>query len=214
MKCEVQRVKNNPRFRILKIEGNTYIIDLSQSIWKIIFPFLTWVIPNKIYKVDEGEISKLQVLGKDKSKNTIPILLTAGIGIFLGNLLTVLTDYLELGSTPVFNVALSGIVIILLFGLRSYLSNLNKQKFYNVITLDKTLQERIWINPKSLKHFMQCFFYYVFSLGISLLFFLVFIQDGNLVPLIVATTFLLTMLVANAMTVLEGSTTVKFKKGN
>jgi len=212
MKCEVQRVRNNPRFRILKIEGNTYIIDLSQSILKIIFPFLTWIAPNTIYKVDEEDINKLQLLGNDKSKNTISILLTAGVGIFLGNLLTGLTGYLELRSTLMFNVALSGVMIILLFGLRSYFSNKNKHKLYTAISLDKTLQERILIRPKSFKHFIQCFFYYVFSLGVSLLFFLVYIQEGNLVPLIVATTFLLPMLVANAMTVLEGSTKVKFKK--
>jgi len=57
MKCEVQKAMNI-RFRILKIEGNTYILDMSQSKWNIVFPFLTWILPHTIYKVDGEEISK------------------------------------------------------------------------------------------------------------------------------------------------------------
>ncbi|RKL67268.1 hypothetical protein CR203_12230 [Salipaludibacillus neizhouensis] len=213
MKCEVQRVMNNARFRVLKIESNTYILDMSQSIWKILFPFLTWIVPNTIYQVDEERTSeKLEIFNKSKKGNNISILLTAGIGISLANMLRPMTSYFELESTPMYNAIFSGIIIILLLSLRSYLSNRNKKNFYNVITLDKALQERIWINPKSFKHFIQCFSYYVFSLGISIVGFIVFFQDGNLVPLFAATIFFLLTLAANAMTVLEGSTKVKFKK--
>ncbi|RKL67271.1 hypothetical protein CR203_12245 [Salipaludibacillus neizhouensis] len=214
MKCEVRPVYKNPRYRILKIKGKTYVLDMSQSIWKIVFPFLTWIVPNTIYQVDEEEIgNKFKAFSKGQKRSNISILLTAGLGISIANLLRPLTEYFEMESTLLFNVALSGIVIILGFCLRSYLSHRNQQKLYNVITLDKTSQERIWITPKSFKHFIQVFFCYVLFQGGSVLFFLVFIQDGNLVPFFVATFLFPLMLLVNVMTVLDGSTKVKFKKG-
>ncbi|MRX73991.1 DUF443 family protein [Bacillus lacus] len=54
MKCEVQYTKT---LRYLKIEGNTYVLDMSQFIWNIVFPFLIWILPQTIYKVDGGPIT-------------------------------------------------------------------------------------------------------------------------------------------------------------
>ncbi|MEJ9317287.1 DUF443 family protein, partial [Halalkalibacterium halodurans] len=152
MKCEVQKAMN-VRFRILKIEGDTYILDMSQSIWKIVFPFLTWIIPLTIYKVDGEEINKkLQFSTKDQKKNNISILLTAGIGIALGNLLTALTDYFYIQSTVLVNSIIAGIVMGIIIVVRFVLSNRNKNNFYQRVAPNVLSKERIWIRPKSFKH--------------------------------------------------------------
>ncbi|MBU9722772.1 MULTISPECIES: DUF443 family protein [Bacillaceae] len=213
MKCEVQPVYRNPRFRTLKIEGQTYILDMSKSIWYILIPFLTWMVPHKVYLVDEEEFNKHFKIPKiHSSKKNVSLFFTAGIGIALGNMLTTLTDYMDLESSLMFNIIIVGTVLFLMFGLRAYFSYRNKRKLYQVLPLDESSQKQLWIRPMSLKHFLKCFSMYVFSLGVSVLFFIVFIFEGHLVPIIVATMFLLLLFVVNVMTVLIGHTTVKFKE--
>ncbi|GIO23661.1 hypothetical protein J11TS1_22420 [Oceanobacillus sp. J11TS1] len=70
MQCKVQRVYKNTRFRVLKVGGEAYILDLSQSIWGLFFPFLTWITPNTVYKVDEEEANKL-VQAKKRRKQKV-----------------------------------------------------------------------------------------------------------------------------------------------
>ncbi|GAE32066.1 DUF443 family protein [Alkalihalobacillus hemicellulosilyticus] len=213
MKCEIQKVMNNTRFRILKIEGHTYILDLSQSIWNILFPFLTWIVPNTIYKVDENELhQRLQLVGKDQSKNNISILLIGGIGIALGNLLTALTDYFYIQSTMVVNSIIAGIVMGIIIVVRFVLSNRNKNNFYKKIAPNLLSKERIWIRPKSFKHFIQALFGYIFFLVFFIAMFVLFITDGNIMLIISATIFALFLSIFNVVYVGDGPTTVKFKK--
>ncbi|MDY7221482.1 DUF443 domain-containing protein [Halalkalibacterium halodurans] len=212
MKCEVQKAMNI-RFRILKIEGNTYILDMSQSIWKIVFPFLTWIIPLTIYKVDGEEINKkLQFSTKEQKKNNISILLIAGIGIALGNLLTALTDYFYIQSTMVVNSIIAGIVMGIIIAVRCVLSNRNKKNFYQRVAPKILSRERIWIRPKSFKHFIQALFGYIFFLVFFIAMFVLFITDGNIMLIISATIFALALSVIDVLYVVEGHTTVKFKK--
>ncbi|MBU9722770.1 MULTISPECIES: DUF443 family protein [Bacillaceae] len=213
MKCEVRPVYRNPRFRILKIEEQTYILDMTKSIWYILIPFLTWIVPHKVYLVDEVEINKHFKIPKiNTSKKNVSLLFTAGIGIALGNMLTPLSDYMDLESSLMLNIIIVVVIILLGFGLCAYLSHGYKQKFYHALPLEGNIQEQIWIRPMSLKHFLKCFFIYVFSLGVTVLFFIVFIHEGHLVPIIVATIFFIAVLLVNIMTVLPGHTTVKFKE--
>ncbi|BAB04698.1 DUF443 domain-containing protein [Halalkalibacterium halodurans] len=212
MKCEVQKAMN-VRFRILKIEGDTYILDMSQSIWKIVFPFLTWIIPLTIYKVDGEEINKkLQFSTKDQKKNNISILLTAGIGIALGNLLTALTDYFYIQSTVLVNSIIAGIVMGIIIVVRFVLSNRNKNNFYQRVAPNVLSKERIWIRPKSFKHFIQALFGYIFFLVFFIAAIVLFITGGNVIAIVSATIFALALSVIDVLYVVEGPTTVKFKK--
>ena len=52
MKGEIKHLANNERYRMLIIEGKTYIMDIENSFWKIIFPFLFWMILNTVYRVE------------------------------------------------------------------------------------------------------------------------------------------------------------------
>lgn len=213
MKCEIQKVMNNTRFRILKIEGHTYILDMSQSIWNIFFPFLTWIIPNTIYKVDEKELhQKLQLVGKNQPKNNISILLIGGIGITLGNLLTALTDYFYIQSTMLVNSIIAGIVMGTIIVVRSVLSHRNKNNFYQRVAPNLLSKERIWIRPKSFKHFIQGLFGYIFFLVFFIAMFVLFITDGNILLIISATVIALFLSIFNVVYVGDGPTTVKFMK--
>ncbi|MFV8828647.1 DUF443 family protein [Alkalihalobacterium sp. APHAB7] len=213
MKCEIQKALNI-RYRILKIDGNTYILDMSQSIWKIILPFLTWVLPHTIYKVDGEEISKLLKSPiKYQKKNNISILFTAGIGIFLGNILTGLTDYFYIPSTLMVNSIIVAIVLLIIILIRSLLSIRNRKNLYKILDPNKLLKESIWIRPMAFKHFVQCLFVYIFFLVFFIASLVLVIEISNILAILFAIMFGLALFITNGLYVVEGHTTVKFKKG-
>ncbi|MFD2655181.1 MULTISPECIES: DUF443 family protein [Gracilibacillus] len=212
MKCEVQRVYKNPRFRILKIDEESYILDMGKSIWKTIFPFLTWIVPNTIYKVDGEEInSKMKHIERDKSNDTSLGILGTGIGIFLAYMLRPLTDYFNIQSTMLVNSVLATLMLLLVVGVRRFISNRHKKNFYNLIESGSLYKRTIWIKPQSFKHFIQVLSIYLLILCVFLFDIILFITDGNMMLLIVATFFLFTLSILNGTTVINGQTTVKFK---
>lgn len=68
MNCEVQRLEDNIRYRILIINEEQYVLDMEQSFWKIIFPFLFWMLPSTVYKVEDPFILE-QLKKPNKEKN-------------------------------------------------------------------------------------------------------------------------------------------------
>lgn len=47
----------NLRYRIITTDNKLYILDMGKSFWKILFPFLFWIFPSAIYKVNNVEIA-------------------------------------------------------------------------------------------------------------------------------------------------------------
>ncbi|WP_208591436.1 DUF443 family protein [Gracilibacillus suaedae] len=212
MKCEVQRVYKNPRFRILKIDEETYILDMGKSIWKTLFPFLTWIVPNTIYKVDGEEInSKMKYLEREKSNDKSLAILGTGIGIFLANLLRPLTEYFNIQSTMLVNSVIATFMMLLIVLIRVYIGKKYKKKFYEKVTSNLLLKKRIFIRPRTFKHVIQSLFIYLFILLFFLSTLVLFITDGNMMLIIVATFFFFTLTVVNATTILDGPTPVRFR---
>ncbi|SHM54659.1 tandem five-transmembrane protein [Gracilibacillus kekensis] len=213
MNCEVRRVYNNIRFRMLDIDGDRFVMDMSRSVWNILIPFLTWIAPNTIYKIDK-QVSdkKLQLLNNDPTNNNTNTVLTTGLALAIANLLSPLADYFNIQSTPKVNVIMASFVILIVVILRVYLSSKNKKKFNSVISYETNSKKLVWIRPKSLKQVIQCFLAYVFCLVFTIMCFWAFVQLGNVIMLFIATLSLLIVVISNTLTVLDGSTRVKFKK--
>lgn len=211
MECKVQGLYKNPRYRFLIIGEETYILDMGRSFWKILFPFFFWIFPNSIFKVNDQDI--VEKLGVQKAKsNTVSIgLLGGGIGIFLGNLLSPLMDYFDIQSNPFVNSIFVIIMVILMFLLRFYINNKNKKNLYQVAKLEQLSTARLWIRPKSIKHFFQVLWIYFFILSLTVLGFALFIELGNIMALFFAAFCLILVLIVSKVTVKEGNTTVKFK---
>ncbi|GIO23658.1 DUF443 family protein [Oceanobacillus sp. J11TS1] len=221
MRCKVQYIYKNPRYRLLIIDGDTYIMDISPSIWKIFIPFLIWLLPNTIYKIDERDIEeKINTFSKQstegmqqsKEKNNRGTLIIGLASVSTGSLLASLSYYFESGLSSLTSFCLSLSVIILLISLRLYLSSQNKKKFYKNITLDKASTKSIWIRPNTIKSGFVCLGAYLFSLIGGIVSSLVFIESGNLSMLICSTVFFVFLVMINIIAVLEGTTKVKFKE--
>ncbi|MFB1051936.1 DUF443 family protein [Paraliobacillus sp. JSM ZJ581] len=212
MKCIVIKIRNT-RFRALKIEGDTYTLDMSQSVWKILFPFLTWLLPNTVYQVDEEVLNeKIGSVENNTKNNKISVLFFSGVSIFLANLLRPLTDFFDFESTLLINCILTAIMLIIATTFRFYLSHQNKKEFYKIIEPHLILKKNIWIRPQSLKHLLKSLTVYLGMLISFLFTFALFFTYSNIMALIWTMVFSLFLSVTNATTVIEGTTTVKFKE--
>ncbi|MRX72694.1 DUF443 family protein [Bacillus lacus] len=214
MKCEVQTIKAL-RYRMLKIEGQTYILDISQFIWNLVFPFLIWILPQTIYKVDGEDLNRklnLPEAAKSKKKKNVSILFTAGIAIFLGNILTDLTDLFTIPSTVFVNKIIAVILLLVLI-LFQVLFNI-KEKNYLFKKLEPKLltRERIWLRPMSFKHCIYCLFLNFFSMLFFIGSVMIVLDITNILGIV---SFLVMGLVFSFIHMLYvpiGQTTVRFMK--
>lgn len=212
MKCKVQRVSKNLRYRILTIEGEDYILDMGRSFWKMVFPFFFWIFPNFVYKVNDADIAEQLKAPKVKQKvNYSAVLFGGGVSLLVANLLRPVEDFFNIPSSPYMNIMIVVIVVILVVLFRYFISNINKKNLNEVVELDNLSTDRLWIRPKSFGNFLQVLIDFLLFFGLAVLAFALFIEIGNVIALLCATAFLVVSLVFSGLTVIEGKTTVKFK---
>jgi len=212
MNCKVHGVYKNIRYRILVIDGQTYILDLGKSIWKIVFPFFFWIFPNPVYKVEDQEIVEKIKTPEVKQVNTGGRgLIGGGIAVLIANLLRPLTDYFDIQSSPFVNSIIVMVVVILLLSLRFYINHLNKKNLYQVVNLEQLPTDRLWIRPKPIKHFYLVSGMYLFFLAFSVLGFYAFIKFPNIMILFSIMLLLFIALFVSTIPIPIGNITVKFK---
>ncbi|MEW9678035.1 DUF443 family protein [Lentibacillus sp. L22] len=212
MTGEIKHLVNNERYRILIIDGETYIMDIESSFWKIIFPFLFWLLPNRVFKVeDQALVEQLQTEEMER-KGISGMTAIAGISYAGGISLAPLMDYFNVPMSPLVNILLLLLAVILV-GLLYFSANCNqKRKLNDVIVLEALPKNKIWIRPSSIKHFLNVLMSYIFFLGFNIFGILVYLQSRNVMVLIIVSLLLFVFLLINRKTVKEGNATVKVKK--
>ncbi|MEC5425184.1 DUF443 family protein [Virgibacillus sp. C22-A2] len=210
MNCEVQRLKDNIRYRILIINGEQYILDMERSFWKIVFPFLFWVLPSTVFKVDDPAIvEQLKEPKREKTGSSVLISL-AGIAYLIGILLAPLMEYFNISMTPVASTMLLVLLLILVAVLYLSISHKRKKELYDVVELETLQKDKLWIRPKSIKHIFKVLVVYIWFLGFVLLGSVAYLQTGNIMALIIGTGILFIVSLVSRITVEEGFTTIKF----
>lgn len=212
MKCKVQHLANNERYRILIIDGETYIMDIECSIWRIIFPFFFWLLPNQVFKVEDQAVIERLKTEKMKKAGGSYLTFAAAVSYSGGMLLAPLMEYFNVSMSSFINIALMGFAIILVGLLYYSVSHNRKRKLYNVMELEAMPRKRIWIRPSSGKHFLNVLLSYPVLLGASVFFFVGYVASQNVMILMVASLILFVFLLTNRKTIREGNTTVKVKE--
>lgn len=211
MKCEVQHLAGNIRYRILIINGEQYILDMERSFWKILFPFFFWMLPSPIFKVENQDIvEKLKVTKKEKV-NSGQVIMWGGIAVVLGQFLTPLMDYFEVQSSFFVNSILSIVALILVTLLYLSISHTRKQNLIDIIGCNPLQRSIIRIRPKSIRHIFKAIVIYIWALGLVLSGFVMYIDTGNILILIIGLGFYFALFAIHRITVEEGYTTVRFK---
>ncbi|WP_106496035.1 DUF443 family protein [Lentibacillus sp. Marseille-P4043] len=216
MKCDIQRVVKNPRYRILIIDEEQFILDIWGSFWKIVFPFFFWMLPNSVFKIDNPDIAEKLTKSEVKQSNIGMgvALFVGGISVLGGNLLTPYMDNFNFQGTKLVRLMLIAIAIIIVFSLFFYITQRCKKGLYRIINLEQLTLERIWIRPRSSKHFFRVLFFYLFFLSLTLLFFVGFYGFPNVIGLLVAASCFFILLLTIVVAIKGDRTTVEFKRDN
>lgn len=212
MKCKINGVKRNLRYRFLSIEGKIYILDMGSSLWKIVFAPFYWILPNTIYQVDDKDIiEKLKSPEIEPSKTGVNSLFGGAIAIVLANLLKPLGDYLKISTSHNTNIYMVTITVLIVISFYTYVNRISKNKLYQVIELEGYKKIRLWIWPESKKHFLYILFSYLFFTSLTLLSLGAFIQFPNTLILILGMIFLFLSMFISVLTMKVGNYRVRFR---
>jgi len=212
MNCKVHGVFKNLRYRILIIDDEQYILDMGHSLWKLLFPFLFWMLPNPVFKVDDLNIvEKLKSSQVKQTKTGHSSVFGGAIGVFIATLLKPLQNYLAIPSTPLVNAVILMVVVVFVFILCTSINNMFKNKLQSLVNLRELSMHKLWVRPRSIKHFFQTVFFYLFSLALTLVFFMMSIEDPDVITLFFTMIVLLFLLFTGFLSITIGYTKVKFK---
>lgn len=213
MECKIEGVYMNPRYKILNIGQDTYILDIGgSSLWRIIFPLFYWILPVNVYKVnDEKLINKVLAPYVKKKRVGWQGFFGGIVALGLGNLIYPSIEYLNISITPLTSITILLVIFLLIIGLFYYSNILCGRKLRQHIHLEKHRKEKLWIRPNSKGYCIDILVFYflmvtftVFSIGASL-------QTPNGFLFVGYTVFLFISLAIGIITIKVGDTTVRFK---
>ncbi|GLO65764.1 DUF443 domain-containing protein [Oceanobacillus kimchii] len=213
MYCKAQAVYKNPRYKILVINEQRYILDMGgKSFWKILFPFMYWIFPNNTYKVNNLEIvEKIKTPDIEQKDAGGGLSILGGVvAILLANLLRPLANVFNIPSSPIVNAIIVLMVFLLVLLLVFNISKRCKKRINHVLDIEQYEEKQVWLRPNSIKQLLFIIFAYLFFLGFTTLAFSGFIYSGDVMILFMGTPILLVLLAINLITI-NGDTIVRFK---
>lgn len=212
MKGKIRNLVKNPRYRLLHIGDNHYIIDMGGPFWKTIFPYFFWVFPNTIYKVNDNEMVKRLRAPLSEKEGGTATATYAGIGVILTNLFGSAVHYFEISIPLWLNVTLLLIAIISVFFLYQAFNQKHKEKLYHIVHLETLPRYKVQLRPKSFGHVCKTSYVYIIFLGFSVLFYMLYVSIQNIFVLFAGSFFFFILLIGSRMTAEEGTTNVIFKE--
>lgn len=211
MKCKVQGVYKNPRYRILSIGEEKYILDMGRPFWKNLFPLFYWMYPNKVYEVNNEAMEKIGMSEVEGENTGWQSGLTGVFALILGNLLYPLIHYFNVAITPLISSVCVVIALVFVLTFFMYMNFKSGKKLSKVINLSQFSKKRLWIRPQSYRNFFFVLFSYILTLWLTFMSWGGFIQLANVFILFAGMLFFSLLLLSSFMTVGVGETTVKFK---
>src|SRR5699024_11431450 len=213
MKCTVRRVAKNQRYRILLIEGEKYVLDMGgSSLWRMLFPFLYWILPNRVYKVENTEIVEELMAPTIKQKLDFSTYgWIAGLSMVLGNLLSPLIDYFVFDTSVRTNKIIMSILFTFIFLFIFFVNRMFKKRVYQTVELHKLPRSWLWIRPTSFKSVILTLWVYSACSVFTFLGVIAFIDYGNWFILIMTNvTLFFAVGFAGIAAIIEGDTRVLF----
>ena len=215
MKCTVNRMDKNLRYRILTIKRNKYIMDMGgESIWKLLFPIFYWILPNRVYKLENQTIAERLTAPAVQEKTGSTQIIWPLLASILATSLSPLANYFEISLSTSVNILIVSIIIVLMFILIGLLSRKFKERIYQIVDLSQLTKGWLWIFPVPLKAALISAFLYVGCMGLGVLAMMSYVEDGNWLILLFSIPLLLVgMVLPGLLTVVEGKTRVKILGG-
>ncbi|TXL66724.1 DUF443 domain-containing protein [Cerasibacillus terrae] len=210
LECEAEHVFKNIRYKIIRVKDDYYILDMDQSIWTIIFPFLFWFIPHTVYKINRNTFEELKMPLKYQGGRGGFILLGTGISLILAQFIQPLLNGIMFQASMFVNVFIIIFSLILCIFYRIRVHHTRHKKMNEVIAMKKLEQEVIKIRPKLLKHYVMLIFFFLFTLAFIIPSMISFIQMGHIIPMLGFIAATAMFFILNTMAIFPGPAKVKF----
>lgn len=196
MECSTQFLAKNRRYRILYLNETYYIIDLEASIWPIFIPFLFWLMPHKIYKVDFETVERLKE--PSTGSNNLGTIMIIGIGgsAVLSQILQPILDF-SFETMMYINVMIAIIFMIVVVLLKSYFHKSSSSRLSELVDLKDLETMIIKVKPKFSKQLILPIVYHLLCLLFLISSLLFFIVTSNFIGVITFVVFLFMLLFIN-----------------
>lgn len=213
MKCTIEGVYMNIRYKVLNIGMDTYILDIGgSSLWRTIFPLLYWILPVNVYKVnDEKLINKVLAPYVKKKRVGWQGFFGGIVALGLGNLIYPSIKYLNISITPLTSITILLVIFLLIIGLFYYSNILCGRKLRQHIHLEKHRKEKLWIRPNSKGYCIDVLVFYFLMVACAAISLNGSINAPNSFLFFAYAVFLFIALSIGIMTIQVGNTTVRFK---
>lgn len=217
MKCNVQGIYKNLRYRVLATESDYYIVDMGHSYLKFLFPFLFWMLSTPAYRLndpailDEFKNPNVQQQPDSKTGARGYAGWGASVGFLIAASLKPLGDYLLFPDNLLINAITLSILVLSVLAFIVYINNRVRNNMYQIVNLRELTKKEIFIKPKSFKHILQAAGTYLFALVLTLFFLFFDIKDPVIVTQLFTVIAMLFYMFTHIMMLTFGQTTVKFK---
>ncbi|MCR6105709.1 DUF443 family protein [Salipaludibacillus agaradhaerens] len=209
MTSEIKKVEKNIRYRMVEIGGESYLLDVTGSFWKVLFPFAFWLFPTHLFKVrDTAILEDIIVLRNEKNSNIL-FLSIIGMALLGARFLDNVRDYFNMNTTFNMNIVILSLLITATLFCWFYMSKKNKEKLFNKVTVDEAATEKVWIRPLAKKFFVIYTFSYLWLFSLMIVVFWIFVNYSNFIHLISSLMTIFVLLIFGTMAAAPGKTYVK-----
>lgn len=192
----VEFLIKNRQYRIVYMDGEHYILDVESSVWPIFIPFLFWIMPQKMYKIDTETVEKLKIPPDQKNKMGSLILIGIGGSAVLSQILKPILDF-TIGTAMLVNALLLIITGAIIIFLRLYTRQYLRNRLRKTVDTDKLESVTIKVRPKYIKQYFIPIFGCLFWCFFLVLMIPGFLKTGDFIPLFVYLVFLPALLIFN-----------------
>ncbi len=184
------------------------------SLWKLLFPFFYWLLPNRVYKVEDPEIAEELTAPTVKEKVGSSQFLWAILASIAASSLSPIANYFDVDIPIYINAIIVIFIVILMILLILSLSRMFKKRMYQIIDLSQLSKGQLWIMPAQFKFVFLATFMYFFCFGLGVMGAAAYIEYGNWLILLFSTILIFVGTVLPGLgTIIEGDTRVKFLGG-
>lgn len=184
------------------------------SLWKMLFPFFYWLLPNRVYKVEDPEIAEELTAPTVKEKVGSSQFLWAILASIAASSLSPIANYFDVDIPIYVNAIIVTVIVVLMILLIFTISRMFKKNMYQIIDLSQLFKGRLWVMPDSFKVIFLVTFVYVGCVGLGVMGAAAYIEYGNWIILIFSTMLIFAGIVLPGLaTIIEGNTRVMFLGG-
>lgn len=213
MYCKAEPVVKNLCYRILTIQGKYYILDVDKPFFVYFFPFIFWLLPHRVYEIDEKTFEELKVNKVPRNKSFLYAgLLGVGVGYPVAQLvIKPMLNYFQIPMGLPLKILILVFTVIILLSVRVKVSRVGKEHISGIVNLNKMMHRKIRIWPKSIGYVLKLpLFGYLLFATISYFLVYIFILSGNFMFMFFFAFILFLNLMINSLVVLNGAFGIRF----